>query len=47
MIDGNNFFDVPIKNKKETSKKILKWVRIMTIQQAIHKIINIFQVTTN
>ena len=27
MVDGKIFFDVPVKNKEETHKKSLKWVK--------------------
>ena len=29
LIDGKSFFDVPVKNKEEAYKKLLKWVKIL------------------
>ena len=45
LVDGKGFFDVPVRNKEETSQKLLTWVKIMIIQLASYWIMNIFQST--
>ena len=35
LIDGKNF-DLPVETKKKPMKKLLKWVKIMTIQLVIY-----------
>ena len=46
LIDGKSFFDIPIKNKKETYK-LLKWEEIMIRQQVIYWILSTFWNITN
>ena len=41
LIDGKSFFDIPIKNNKETYK-LLKWEEIMITQQVIYWILSTF-----
>ena len=39
VIDGKNFFNLPVKNEEETKKltrKLLRWVEIMTTQLVIY-----------
>ena len=43
MINGENIFDQPIKNNKETLEKLLQ-VKEMTIQLVVCQIIHILQI---
>ena len=36
LIDGKGFFDVPVKNKEEAYKNILRLVKIMITQLVIY-----------
>ena len=47
LVDGNNFFDVSVKNKEEPYKKLLRSVRIMITQLVIHWTVSIFQSINN
>ena len=42
LIDGKSFFDVPLKNKEEHTKKLLKLVKII-----IKVLVTYFQIMTN
>ena len=43
LIDEKSYFDMPIKNEKETQNKLLKWEETMITRQAIYWIMNTFQ----
>ena len=46
LVNGRNYFDFPIKEKKHT-ERLLKWVKIMITQLVIYWIMNIFQIIIN
>ena len=47
LIDGKNFFDMPVKNSEETYQQLLRWEEIMITQQVIYWIMSTFQSITN
>ena len=47
LIDGKSFFDVPVKNKEEAYKKLLRLVKIVITQVVIYWIMSIFQSIIN
>ena len=36
LIDGKGFFDLPLKMKKELTRKLLRWIEIMITQLVIY-----------
>ena len=47
LIDGKNVLKLLLKIKKKHTEKLLKWKEIMTTQQVISWIMNIFQSIRN
>ena len=47
LIDRKDFFDFPVKNKEESFGKIIKWIKIITIQLVIYWILLISKKTTD
>ena len=42
LIDGKSFFDLPEKIKKKLTRKLLKWVRVMTTRLVFYWIIRFY-----
>ena len=36
LIDGKIFFDLPVKNQEKLTRKLLRWVDMMTTQLVIY-----------
>ena len=47
LIDGKNFFDVPVKNKEQPCEKIMTISKIMITQLVIYWNTNTFQIIIN
>ena len=47
LIDGKNFFDIPIKMKKKPTNKLLRCEETMITRQVIYCIMSTFQNTAN
>ena len=47
LIDGKSLFDMPIKNGKKHTEKLLKWEETMITRQKIYWIMSTFQNITN
>ena len=47
LIDGKSLFDMPIRNGKKHTKKLLKWEETMITRQKIYWIMSTFQNITN
>ena len=47
LVDGKSFFDVPVKTKKEHTKKLLRLIKITIMQLVIYWTTNTFQSIIN